>query len=92
MRYVYMLRCADNTIYTWITNNIDKRIYDHNNSSCWARYTKSRRPVNLVRLEELNNRSEASKRELIVKKLTRKNKEDLINNKEINNQVSGTNN
>ncbi|WP_027089205.1 GIY-YIG nuclease family protein [Thomasclavelia saccharogumia] len=75
--YVYIIKCADNTYYTGWTTNIEKRIIVHN-SGKGAKYTKSRRPVNLVYFEELENKSLALKREHAIKQLTRKQKEDLI--------------
>jgi len=80
MRYVYILRCADNTLYTGITNDLEKRVDDHNLSLSGAKYTRHRRPVKLVWTEQSENRSEASKREIIVKKMTRKEKETLLLN------------
>ena len=71
------MKCADNTYYTGWTTNIEKRIIVHN-SGKGAKYTKSRRPVNLVYFEELENKSLALKREHAIKQLTRKQKEDLI--------------
>jgi len=76
--FVYILECNDNTLYTGITTNIQKRLDEHNNSSKGAKYTKSRRPVKLVYQEPSENRSTASKREYNIKKLTRKQKLDLL--------------
>ena len=76
--FVYILECNDNTLYTGITTNIQKRLDEHNNSSKGAKYTKSRRPVTLVYQEPSENRSTASKREYNIKKLTRKQKLDLL--------------
>jgi len=78
MRFVYLLRCSDNTLYTGITNDLKKRINEHNNSQLWAKYTKSRRPVKLVRSKEVSNRSEATKLEIKIKKLPKTQKESLI--------------
>lgn len=81
MYTVYMLRCSDDTIYTGITNNLEKRIKMHNGYISWgARYTSGRRPVKLVYKENFLGRSEASQREYKIKKMTRHMKEKLINN------------
>ena len=69
----YILRCADETLYTGITNDIEKRVNAHNDGNA-AKYTRSRIPVELVYLELCANRSEASKRELTIKKLSRSEK------------------
>lgn len=74
---VYILRCSDNTLYTGITNNLEKRIAAHN-SGKGAKYTKSRRPVKLVYSENCADRSAASKREYAIKQLRRAEKEKLI--------------
>ena len=74
---VYMLRCADDTLYTGVTNNIEKRIRTHNTSSAGAKYTKARRPVTLAYLEEFLTRGEALQREAVLRKLPRTVKLDL---------------
>lgn len=79
--YVYIVECSDNSLYTWITTDLDRRIDEHNNSDKWAKYTKMRRPVNLVYSTELSSKSEASKEEYRIKKLTRQQKIKIINNK-----------
>lgn len=78
MRHVYILRCKDNTLYTGITNDIEKRVFDHNNSKCWARYTKSRRPVKLVRSKKVKDKVTAMKLEYATKRLSREKKEDIV--------------
>lgn len=77
MYYIYILECADNTFYTGITTDLERRVSEHNFSSLWAKYTKSRRPVTLIYFEEYENRSWASKREIEIKKLTKKQKIEL---------------
>ena len=77
--YVYILKCADNTLYTGITNDIEKRIHDHNTSPSGAKYTKARRPVVLVYKKRKKNRSYASIEEAQIKKLSREGKLGLIN-------------
>lgn len=81
MYYIYILECSDNTFYTGITTDINRRILEHNSCKLWAKYTFSRRPVKLVYSEELENRSLATKRELEIKKLTKKQKLELIKKK-----------
>ncbi len=78
MRYVYILRCKDNTLYTGITNDLTKRVFDHNNSSTWAKYTKSRRPVKLVWTKRVKDKVAASKQEYLIKTYTKPQKESLI--------------
>lgn len=70
MHYVYVLRCADDTLYTGWTTNLDKRIQAHNDKK-GAKYTKSRTPVALFYYEEFETKSEALKREAAIKKLPR---------------------
>ena len=79
MYYVYILKCADSTYYTGITTDLERRIYEHNNSDKAAKYTRARRPLLLVYSEEYKDRSMASKREYkIKKKMTRVEKLALI--------------
>lgn len=78
MWFVYILNCADKSLYTWITIDIDRRLNEHNNSLLWAKYTKMRRPVELVYKKCFESRSEAAKEEYRIKHLTRKQKEELI--------------
>ena len=72
-----MLKCADDTIYTGITTDIDRRLYEHNESELGAKYTKARRPVILIHKEVYQNRAEASKREAEIKKMSRSDKMKL---------------
>lgn len=76
--FVYILKCADNTLYTGITTDLQRRLQEHNNSDKGAKYTKLRRPVEIVYSEESQNRSTASKREHAIKKLKRHDKLKLI--------------
>ena len=78
MYYTYILQCADNTLYTGITNNLKKRLYDHNFTDKGAKYTRQRRPVKLVYFEEFKNKSLASKNEWRIKKLNRNQKLELV--------------
>ena len=77
---VYILKCSDDSLYTWITTDLDRRITEHNWDEKWAKYTRMRRPVELVYSSRFDNRSEASKEEIRIKKLTKINKLKLINN------------
>lgn len=78
--YAYILRCSDDTFYTGITTDLERRIDEHNNSPKGAKYTRNRRPVTLVHSETCEDKSTASKREYAIKKLTRVQKEALIAN------------
>ena len=78
MNYVYIVRCADGTLYTGWTNDIQKRMKAHNQGK-GAKYTRSRRPVKLLYWEEYSDRGEALRREAAIKKMSRKQKEELIN-------------
>lgn len=77
MNYVYILKCADNSLYTGWTNNLDKRIKAHSNGK-GAKYTKARLPIELVYFEEYEDKREAMKREYAIKQLKRKEKLELI--------------
>ena len=79
--YVYIVKCSDNSLYTGITVDLERRVEEHNTSNKGAKYTKSRRPVHLVYSETHQDRSSASKRESAIKKLSRS--EKLILNKKI---------
>jgi putative endonuclease len=74
---VYMLECADNTLYTGITNNLDRRLVEHA-AGKGARYTKGRGPFRLVYRETCESRAEASRRETAIKLLARAKKLRLI--------------
>ena len=78
MYFVYIIQCKDRTLYTGITTNLDRRIEEHNNSKLGAKYTRVRRPVKLVYSKEFIDRSEASKEESRIKKLSRKEKLDFL--------------
>jgi len=78
MYYVYILECADKTLYVGSTNNIQKRLHVHNNSKTGAHYTKIRRPVTLKYSESFETKSEALKRECAIKKFKREEKLKLI--------------
>jgi putative endonuclease len=76
--YVYILRCSDNTLYTGMTLNLEKRLHEHNTSDKGAKYTRCRRPVTLAYHEACENKSAALKREIAIKKMTRIQKESLL--------------
>lgn len=73
--FLYMVRCADDTLYTGITTDVERRINEHNSDDrTGARYTRTRRPVYLVYTEQVESRSAAASREAAIKKLTRRQK------------------
>ena len=73
-----MVRCSDGTLYTGITNDLEKRIEAHNSGKDGARYTRARRPVKLVYSEGVESKSAAAKLEYRIKTLTRSKKVELI--------------
>ena len=76
---VYILRCADDSLYTGITKDVERRIIEHNNDNTKAaKYTKSRRPVSLAYQEICQDRSHASQREYQLKQLSRQQKLSLV--------------
>lgn len=78
MYWLYILKCSDDTLYTGITTNLERRVEEHNNSKLGAKYTKGKRPVLLVYYKKFKNRSLATKHELKIKLLSRSQKLDLI--------------
>jgi len=76
--FVYILRCADNSLYTGISTDVARREKEHNKDKLGAKYTRARRPVFAVYQEKHPSRSEATKREIIIKKMSKKNKEILL--------------
>ena len=77
--FVYILRCADNSLYTGVTVDLDKRLDEHNGiGKNGAKYTQGRRPVELAYQEAANSRTEACKREYAIKSLSKVDKESLI--------------
>ncbi len=76
--YVYILICNDNSLYTGYTTDIQRRTIEHNNSNKGARYTQGRRPVSLAYSEILPTHSDALKREIQIKKMSRSQKILLI--------------
>jgi putative endonuclease len=74
---VYMLECSDNSIYTGITNNLENRLKKHQ-SGDGAKYLRGRLPIKIIYKELFINRSEATKREISIKKMSKKEKKILI--------------
>lgn len=77
MTYTYILKCADNTLYTGWTSDLKKRLTTHNNGK-GAKYTRTRLPVSLIYYESFTTKKEAMRREAAIKKLSRPQKERLI--------------
>lgn len=77
MNYTYILKCKDGSYYTGWTNCLEKRIKMHN-AGKGAKYTKARRPVELVYFEAFEEKQQAMKREWEIKQLTHKEKEALL--------------
>ena len=75
--FVYIVRCSDDSLYTGVSNNVDKRIATHN-SGKGAKYTRARLPVNLVYSKDMETVSLAMKEEYRIKKLSRKEKLKLL--------------
>lgn len=78
MYTVYIIQCADNSLYTGIARDLEKRLTDHKIGK-GSKYVRARLPLNLVHAESHPNRSIASKREIQIKNMTRKEKIKLIN-------------
>lgn len=77
MNYTYIVKCSDGTFYTGWTNDLTRRMEEHNQGR-GAKYTKARRPVTLIYYETFETKEEAMKREYAIKRLSRKEKEELI--------------
>lgn len=77
MNYTYILKCKDGTYYTGWTNDLEKRLQAHNDGK-GAKYTKYRRPVQLIYYESFETKQEAMSREYAIKHISRKEKEELI--------------
>jgi Predicted endonuclease containing a URI domain len=75
--YTYILRCSDGTLYTGWTNDLEKRLASHNDGT-GGKYTRARRPVELVHVETFETKQEAMSREWQIKHMSRKDKEKLI--------------
>jgi putative endonuclease len=71
MPFVYILKCADGTLYTGSTTDLEKRLYEHNHTTAGAKYTRARRPVSLYYSEKKKTLSAARSREAHIKQLNR---------------------
>ena len=80
MNYTYILSCADGSLYTGWTNDLEKRLAAHN-AGKGGKYTRSHRPVTLAYYEEFSTKEEAMRREAAIKNLTRMEKLKLIESK-----------
>lgn len=76
MNYTYILKCADGSLYTGWTNDLEKRVIEHNEGR-GAKYTKPRRPVELIYYEVFNTKREAMRREYAIKQMSRMEKMNL---------------
>ncbi|OGQ85768.1 MAG: endonuclease [Deltaproteobacteria bacterium RIFOXYD12_FULL_56_24] len=76
--FVYLVRCRDNTLYCGIAKDLDRRLAEHNSADKGAKYTRGRRPVQLVYAEEVSSRAKATQREGRIKRMTRIQKKVLI--------------
>ena len=72
--YMYVVECSDRTLYTGVSNNLERRVLEHNASKKGAKYTRSRRPVKLVYYKKYDDRSQAQVAEYKFKKLSRSKK------------------
>ncbi len=80
MYYLYLLRCSDNSIYCGQTNDLKRRIKEHNSNNSKSKYTRTRRPVKLVYFEKYKTINEVLKREFEIKRMAKSEKEKLIFN------------
>lgn len=76
--FVYIVRCSDNTLYTGVAKDVAKRLQQHNCAKAGAKYTRARRPVELVYQEAAAGRSQAQQREYRIKQLSAEQKRRLI--------------
>ncbi len=88
MYYTYMIRCLDNSIYTGMTNNIDKRLSEHIENK-GAKYTKSHQAIKLEALWRCKEKSLACKLEYQIKQLSKKQKEELITGEKLSKYLKG---
>lgn len=77
MMFVYILKCKDDTLYTGYTTDLNRRLKEHN-SKIGSKYTRSRTPVELMYFETFKTKSQAMKREIEIKKFSRKEKFAII--------------
>jgi putative endonuclease len=76
--YIYIVQCSDNSLYTGVTTDLTRRLHEHNHSAQAAKYTRQRRPVQLVYAEPADSRSSACKREHALKQLSVVQKRKLL--------------
>lgn len=76
--FIYIVRCANNSLYTGITTDVDRRVHEHQNTSKGAKYLKGKGPIELVWTTQADNRSQASQIEYQIKRLSKSDKERLI--------------
>ena len=76
--FTYILECADGTLYVGCTNNLEKRLKEHNAAKSGAHYTKIRRPVMLVYSEPFENLADARAREAEIKRWSKEKKMELL--------------
>ncbi len=81
LHHVYILQCADKTLYVGATNDLEKRLHQHNNLKGGAHYTKIRRPVKLLYSEKFRTLKRARAREVSIKHLKREEKLELVRGK-----------
>lgn len=78
MWYVYVLLCKDKSLYTGVTNNLEKRLAEHKNGK-GGRYTRSHKPIKIIYQENFSNKSLALKREIEIKSWSRQEKIETLN-------------
>ncbi len=78
MYYIYILKCSDGTLYTGSTNDLEKRLHTHNTGKAGAKYTRGRRPLEMIYSEKFRTKSKALKREWEIKRMKRDEKLVLI--------------
>jgi len=83
MYYLYLLQCADKTLYTGIAVDLARRLKEHNKSKLGAKYTRARRPVKIVYSKKFRNRSTAARAESRIKKFSREQKLKLVSSTKI---------
>ena len=88
MWYVYILECSDKTFYTGVTNNLERRLLEHNQTKLGSKYTRARRPNIIVYFQKYKNRSLAQKEEYRIKLLKRSEKLLIINKKNARNKTT----
>ena len=79
--YAYIVQCVDGSFYAGWTLDLDRRLQEHNDGSSKTKYTRTRRPVKLIYVEEFDTRAKACQRESQIKLLSRKQKIELIKSK-----------